>query len=100
MGFNPYPANLFFATFPLTAKHHNSYFPTIYPCTSKHNKITYVADTGWGNSGVEGTNIHTVKLFTVSPTRWYQARFDPAIRRISDQGSRAVIYRVTLIKLK
>ena len=56
---------------------------------------TCVADTGWGNCGTEGTDVRMAKLFTVSPTRLYQARSDPAMRRISDQGSRAVIYRAT-----
>ena len=67
------------------------------PCM---NKVVCVTDTGWGNSGAEGPDIRMVKPFAISPTRFYQARSGLTIRRISVQGSRAVNYRVTLIKLK
>ena len=59
-----------------------------------------VEDTGWGNGCAEGTDVRTVKPFAISPMRLYQARSSLTIQRISNQGSRAVIYRVTLIKLK
>ena len=49
---------------------------------------------------MEGTDDRTAKPFAVSPTRSYQARPGIAIRCISIQGSRAVSYRATLIKLK